>query len=158
MVSHCACPTRVFRDCALHEHRRPSSPPPCLFLEPASNECFPILHSSLRGSGRGCPSLRASNEHSFIVRVLRARRAPGRSLLPLGTPSKFLSQCRLLQSFLIEIQGSRNSFPRSMSPLQKSLLHINQFHSPLLSGYPAGPGIALLQSITHIERSRPCRT
>ena len=30
-------------------------------------------------------SLRASNEHSFIVRVLRARRAPGRSLL---TPSR----------------------------------------------------------------------
>ena len=26
MVSHCACPTRVFRDRALHEHRRPSSP------------------------------------------------------------------------------------------------------------------------------------
>ncbi len=27
MVSHCACPTRVFRDRALHEHRRPSSLP-----------------------------------------------------------------------------------------------------------------------------------
>jgi hypothetical protein len=27
----------------------------------------------------GCPLLRASDEHSFIVRVLRARRAPGRS-------------------------------------------------------------------------------
>ena len=34
----------------------------------------------LLGSGRGCPLLRASNEHSFIVRVLRARRAPGHSL------------------------------------------------------------------------------
>jgi hypothetical protein len=30
-------------------------------------------------SGQGCPSLRASNEHIPIVRVLRARRAPGRS-------------------------------------------------------------------------------
>ena len=29
--------------------------------------------------GQGCPLLRASNEHSFIVRVLRARRAAGRS-------------------------------------------------------------------------------
>src|SRR5215510_10201722 len=29
---------------------------------------------------RGCPLLRASNEHIPIVRVLRARRAPGRSL------------------------------------------------------------------------------
>ena len=43
---------------------------------------------------------------------------------------KFLSQCRLLQSFLIEIQGPGNSFPRSLSQLHKSLLHINQFHSP----------------------------
>src|SRR4029077_18252645 len=29
--------------------------------------------------GPGCPLLRASDEHSFIVRVLRARRARGRS-------------------------------------------------------------------------------
>jgi hypothetical protein len=34
----------------------------------------------LGGSGQGCPLLRASNEHILIVRVLRARRAPGRSL------------------------------------------------------------------------------
>jgi hypothetical protein len=33
-----------------------------------------------QGSGQGCPLLRASNQHSFTVRVLRARRAPGRSL------------------------------------------------------------------------------
>ena len=31
------------------------------------------------GSGQGCPLLRASNEHIPLVRVLRARRAPGRS-------------------------------------------------------------------------------
>ena len=30
-------------------------------------------------SGRGCPLLRASNEHILIVRALRARRAPGYS-------------------------------------------------------------------------------
>ena len=30
------------------------------------------------GSGQGCPLLRASDEHRFIVRILRARRAPGR--------------------------------------------------------------------------------
>ena len=30
----------------------------------------------------GCSSLRASNEHCFIVRVLRARRTPGCSLFP----------------------------------------------------------------------------
>ena len=38
---------------------------------------------SLQGSGQGCPQLRASDEHSFIVHVLRARRAPGRFLLIL---------------------------------------------------------------------------
>jgi len=36
---------------------------------------------SLKRSGQGCPLLRASDEHILIVRVLRARRAPGRSLL-----------------------------------------------------------------------------
>ena len=36
-------------------------------------------------SGRGCPLLRASNEHRFIVRVLRARRAPGYSLTGWGS-------------------------------------------------------------------------
>jgi hypothetical protein len=46
----------------------------------ASNEHLLLPYTILRGSGQGCPSLRASNEHCFIVRVLRARRAPGRSL------------------------------------------------------------------------------
>ena len=36
----------------------------------------PTFFISREGSGRGCPSLRASNEHCFTVRVLRARRAP----------------------------------------------------------------------------------
>ena len=40
-----------------------------------------------KGSGRGCPLLRASNEHILIVRVLRARRAPRRSPLPFSTSS-----------------------------------------------------------------------
>jgi hypothetical protein len=38
-----------------------------------------LLPTLSQGSGRGCPLLRASNEHRFIVRVLRARRAAGRS-------------------------------------------------------------------------------
>jgi hypothetical protein len=42
----------------------------------------PVSHTSLGGSGPGCPLLRASNEHILIVRVLRARRAPGRFLFP----------------------------------------------------------------------------
>ena len=44
---------------------------------------FQTLILVLRGSGRGCPLLRALNEHILIVRVLRARRAPGRSFLIL---------------------------------------------------------------------------
>ena len=47
----------------------------------------PTSHTSHKGSGRGCPLLRASNEHILIVRVLRARRAPGRSPLPFSTSS-----------------------------------------------------------------------
>ena len=43
-------------------------------------EGLPILITSRQGSGQGCPLLRASNEHIPIVRVLRASRAPGRSL------------------------------------------------------------------------------
>jgi hypothetical protein len=49
-------------------------------------EGLPILHTSLKGSGRGCPLLRASSDHCFTVGALRARRAPGRSLLILLRP------------------------------------------------------------------------
>src|SRR2546427_9429802 len=73
----------------------------------ASTEGFPILYTSIQGSGQGCPLLRASNEHCFIVRVLRARRAPGRSFPIL-----------LLQSAVggvpreaLEREGARFLFP-----------------------------------------------
>src|SRR5207244_11989679 len=45
-----------------------------------------VFPTSPSGEQPDCPSLRASNEHSFIVRVLRARRAPGRSLPILLRP------------------------------------------------------------------------
>ena len=54
-------------------------------LQP-SNEPLSIHTIYLWRSGQGCPLLRASNEHSFTVRVLRARRAPGRSLRILRRP------------------------------------------------------------------------
>ena len=41
---------------------------------------LPTLSTSIKGSGQGCPLLRASSDHRFIVGALRARRAPGRSL------------------------------------------------------------------------------
>jgi hypothetical protein len=70
MVSHCACPTRVFGDRALHEH-------------------ILILYISLWRSGRGCPLLRASSDHRFIVGALRARRAPRHSFPSLQACSFF---------------------------------------------------------------------
>ena len=44
---------------------------------------FPTLPS---GESPDCPSLRASDEHRFIVRVLRARRMVWRLPLPLPRP------------------------------------------------------------------------
>jgi hypothetical protein len=52
------------------------------------------------GSGQGCPLLRASNEHSFTVRVLRARRAPGRSLFILLRPRVARARDRPSRPFL----------------------------------------------------------
>ena len=52
----------------------------------ASNEALPTPYTFLKGSGRGCPLLRASSDHRFIVGALRARRAPGRSSLILLRP------------------------------------------------------------------------
>jgi len=49
-------------------------------------EGLPIRQTSIQGSGPGCPLLRASNEHRFTVRVLRAKRAPGRSRPILLSP------------------------------------------------------------------------
>ena len=40
----------------------------------------------IEGRGQGCPRLRASDEHILIVRVLRATRAPGCSLLLFYEP------------------------------------------------------------------------
>ena len=54
-------------------------------VQPGRSENLPTPHTSHKGSGQGCPLLRASNEHILIVRVLRARRAPGRSPLPFST-------------------------------------------------------------------------
>ena len=50
------------------------------------SENLPTPYTSLKGSGRGCPLLRASSDHCFIVGALRARRAPGRSLPILLRP------------------------------------------------------------------------
>src|SRR4029077_7701260 len=82
LASHCARPTSTFRACALREHRRPTLS--FLFFPtlPSFSPLYPL------GESPDCPSLRASNEHSFIVRVLRARRMVWRLPCPLdrGTP------------------------------------------------------------------------
>ena len=56
-------------------------------VQQVRSENLPTPHTSHKGSGRGCPLLRASNEHILIVRVLRARRAPGRLPLPFSASS-----------------------------------------------------------------------
>ena len=56
-------------------------------VQQVRSENLPTPHTSHKGSGRGCPLLRASNEHILIVRVLRARRVPGRSPLHFSTSS-----------------------------------------------------------------------
>jgi len=64
----------------------PTLPSDCFAIDfpwraSSPGEGLPTLYSSFKGSGRGCPLLRASSDHCFIVGALRARRAPGRSLL-----------------------------------------------------------------------------
>lgn len=59
-------PTRQTSPCALREHRRPTGHPPL--------PSFSFPQPYPRGAQSDGPSLRASDEHSFIVRVLRARR------------------------------------------------------------------------------------
>ena len=59
---------------------RPPTGTPRRAMSPG--EGLPILFISLQGGGQGCPQLRASDEHILIVRVLRAKRAPGRSFFP----------------------------------------------------------------------------
>ena len=51
---------------------RPPTGTPRRAISPG--EGLPIFPTSPAGEQPGCPSLRASDEHRFIVRVLRARR------------------------------------------------------------------------------------
>ena len=69
-----------------------------------------------RGNGQGCPRLRASNEHSFTVRVLRARRAPGRSRPILLRPRVARAQEIIRLHPLLCSASRRITRPRS-SPL-----------------------------------------
>ena len=131
MVSHCACPTRAFRGRALHEHRRPSSPPlSSLSQGTHRTRVFQFSIALLEGVAEAALhcAYRTSTVSSCAFCEQEGHLATPSP--PLGSGSKFLSQCRLLQSFLIEIQGPGHSFPRSLSQLHKSLLYINQFHSP----------------------------
>jgi len=76
----CASPSETARCTSTGDHHSPSSA---------------LFQTSTKRSGQGCPLLRASNEHSFIVRVLRARRAPGRSLPILLRPRVARAQKRI---------------------------------------------------------------
>jgi hypothetical protein len=68
-----------------------------------------FLYPLFKGSVRRCPLLRASNEHIPIVRVLRARRAPGRSLPPLLPSSLVISQGWGLIDLLLRASNDINA-------------------------------------------------
>jgi hypothetical protein len=72
-------------------------------IQRGRNKNRPTSHTSHKGSGRGYPLLRASNEHFLNVRVLRARRAPGRSPLPFSTSSLFPATCHVVDERPIDI-------------------------------------------------------
>jgi hypothetical protein len=111
------------------------------------------------GSGQGCPLLRASNEHRFTVRVLRARRAPGRSLPILLRPRVARAQetIRLpfssLPSSFIPSQGwglidlpLRASNEGLLRPRVARAREINRLH-PLLCEQEGRPGCCLSSPI-----------
>src|SRR5438128_41443 len=102
-------------------HTRPPTGTPRRATCPG--EGLPISYAILGGSGRGCPQLRASNEHSFTVRVLRARRAPGRSLLIPLTPR------------VARARGSSQPPPSLFSILLRSCSR-QVAHNPLCSDRP----------------------
>src|SRR5947209_3183870 len=77
-----AQPWLLFHPPALSLPRQTLCPRTRLVPSQGRSENFPTPYTSLKGSGRGCPLLRASSDHCFIVGALRARRAPRRSPLP----------------------------------------------------------------------------
>jgi len=64
---HCARRARPFLGRAFREQEDDQAASPLLPQPPT------------KGSGQGCPLLRASSDHRFIVGALRARRPPGHS-------------------------------------------------------------------------------
>ena len=81
-------PWRLFHPPAQSLPRQTLCPGTRLVPSNAAAGSLPIPYTSLKGSGRGCPLLRASSDHGFIVGALRARRAPGRS------PPNFSASCK----------------------------------------------------------------
>src|SRR4029078_9998066 len=78
----------------------------------------PTSHTSHKGSGRGCPLLRASDEHILIVRVLRAKRAPRRSLPhPFEAARSSSKEPRPAEAVRCASTDSRLSTPILFSPL-----------------------------------------
>ena len=96
---------------------RLSHPPPTGTPRRAKNpvEGLPMLSSPLVKGVRGCPLLRASNEHCFTVRVLRARRAPGRSLLFFR--GRALREHRRSTMPLFPSRQARSFISRGMAPV-----------------------------------------
>ena len=73
----------------------------------------------LKGSGRGCPLLRASSDHRFIVGALRARRAPGHSFPIIPRPRVARAQ-KIIRLHPLLCSGSKGSARVSFHPFHRA--------------------------------------
>ena len=135
MISHC---THLSHPPTHWQIFSPALPSDCFAIDfprraMSPGEGLPNFPTCPRGSGQGCPLLRASNEHSFTVRVLQARRAPGRSLPILLRPRVARAQEIIrLHPFLCSA-SRRTTKPRSPPPWYFSIPLWNS--SPIPSSF-----------------------
>ena len=96
-----------------------------------------LIRKPRLGSGQGCPLLRASKEHFLNVRVLRARRAPGRSLPFLLRPRVARAQKIIRLHPLLSASYLLHYFIFKGSLVDPRLRALNE-HIPIVRVPPAG--------------------
>ena len=124
-----------------------------LFSSPVQREPSNYSLPLFWGSGQGCPRLRASNEHILIVRVLQAKRAPGRPPHPsqaarsaskenmpaLSPSSSFLQEGGLHWSPTARVQRGESATARCASTGDQSGL------PPLILLVSCDPGVCIIR-------------
>ncbi len=101
-----------------------------MFKKPAQqgrSDNLSTPHTSHKGSGQGCPLLRASNEHILIVRVLRARRAPGRSPLHFSTSSLFAAARHVVDERPIDVGATEADGIEEGLGIRDEVLFVGEF-------------------------------